>query len=683
MKKPDASGRKSDVKRLMRRLDSTAHASAARDKRIIDRASKMLVRTNWDGTTARKMDARLTELRTKHTDGWMNFFTGSGVPGTDKRTGGRVYWQPLEEVICEQVYGGDKIARRLVEMLPDDAFRQWITMKGAEPDLLKKITKDMNDIKVRSRFKLGWIYARLYGGAGTLVNVDDGEKDLMKPMDLARVRGIKSLWTFGRYELEVLPADVEYDLDSPNFGMPNLYMLVPRNRTDQSIQMQRLVIKFHHSRIIRWDGAQLPRRIEITNRYWGDSVLAPFIDSLRDYKQSVHSIASILQDFNVWITKIKGLADAIGSGNEDKIQKRVHQMDLARSVLGSILLDAENEDAINLTRSITGLGDAMEEIKSDVGSSQDAPRTRMFNEKTPGKLGGEDDDDRKWYDYVKSKQEEYARPNLLRFFEIYGAALQNTGTPWPEDEFSFKFNSLWQQTDNEVATTRKLTAETDQIYLSEGVVSEQEVRDSRFGGDEYSQETTLVDPLAPGKPVEEDDGIDDDGTANPPDEDEAGKDSGADLESNRNPDDKRDPPSEAGTRGSGVSPEAQAELNGRGSIPGARQETEMNQGKPKKQDYVKNLYSTFKQDGATFFRVDGEPLRLVAIHVSKDLARTREDAIKVAKVYEKLGGFVHQETELEHRFRRTFKRLGPINMARFVVKRPNRGLKLMFGKTTA
>ena len=46
-------------------------------------------------------------------------------------------------------------------------------------------------------------------------------------------------------------------------------------------------------------------------------------------------------------------------------------------------------------------------------------------------------------------------------------------------------------TETETAAYRKTIAETDQIYISNGVLDPAEVAASRFGGDMYSPETVI------------------------------------------------------------------------------------------------------------------------------------------------------------------------------------------------
>jgi hypothetical protein len=74
-------------------------------------------------------------------------------------------------------------------------------------------------------------------------------------------------------------------------------------------------------------------------------------------------------------------------------------------------------------------------------------------------------------------------------------------------DWSIKFVPLWQPTEAEVIKMRKEQAETDERYINSNVLEPAEVAISRFGGDEYSVETTLREgrlaELESGTPTEQ------------------------------------------------------------------------------------------------------------------------------------------------------------------------------------
>ena len=62
-----------------------------------------------------------------------------------------------------------------------------------------------------------------------------------------------------------------------------------------------------------------------------------------------------------------------------------------------------------------------------------------------------------------------------------------------DEDWKIEFNPLWQPTEAEVVETRNKQADTDMKYIQAGVLTPEEVAISRFGGDEYSSETILIE----------------------------------------------------------------------------------------------------------------------------------------------------------------------------------------------
>jgi hypothetical protein len=59
------------------------------------------------------------------------------------------------------------------------------------------------------------------------------------------------------------------------------------------------------------------------------------------------------------------------------------------------------------------------------------------------------------------------------------------------DGLTFEFNPLYQQDQKTLIETRKLQADIDNIYMTNGVYDSFEVAANRFGKGEFSYETSL------------------------------------------------------------------------------------------------------------------------------------------------------------------------------------------------
>jgi hypothetical protein len=83
-------------------------------------------------------------------------------------------------------------------------------------------------------------------------------------------------------------------------------------------------------------------------------------------------------------------------------------------------------------------------------------------------------------------------PQLQQLIEIVGLAKKGLSKGKVPLEFEIEFLSLEQQSSTEAADLRHTMAQTDEIYLKNGVLSPKDVANSRgFGDARYSLQTNM------------------------------------------------------------------------------------------------------------------------------------------------------------------------------------------------
>jgi len=108
-----------------------------------------------------------------------------------------------------------------------------------------------------------------------------------------------------------------------------------------------------------------------------------------------------------------------------------------------------------------------------------------------------------YFDSVKILQESELRDHINKIKEIIlNQVDKKVSIP---EEITFSFNPLYQQDQKGIIETRKIQADIDNIYMTQGVYDAVEVAENRFGATEYSYETNieikediLVDPKEAG-----------------------------------------------------------------------------------------------------------------------------------------------------------------------------------------
>ena len=417
----------------------------------------------------------------KRFDGWFNLLSNLGVQGKDKRVSAQLEHMRFSETELESFYASDDLFSKIVDLLPEDALREWIEIKGMDQAVEAELEKKLDQLGARQRLEEGWKWGRLYGGAGVYMTIEDGQ-DPQEPVNEERIFEVKSLTVLSRYEL--IPYQINSNLDSPFFGQPEIYRLQTSQPTDF---VERYI---HHSRLIRFDGVALPRRLRIQNQWWGDSVFVKCFNAVQNYNATHDAAVAALQDFSVGVFQIKNLADMIASGQEALVKTRLELVNLSKSVINSIVLDTD-EKFEHQSKSLSGVPEVMKQANSRLVVASGMPHTKILGE-SPSGLGADgQSEERNWYDHVKNQQKLILRPRLdtlLRYIMLSQKGPTKGKIP---DKWSYEFSPLWQMSDQEVATARYTQAQTDGIYLANQVVDPDEIAHSRFGGDKYSMDTVI------------------------------------------------------------------------------------------------------------------------------------------------------------------------------------------------
>lgn len=400
-------------------------------------------------------DAALAMTRQPVGDGLENVVAGLGTD-RDKRSYS-VWADPriLTRQELENMYRGSWLAKKIVNAVADDMTREWlhVTFDGEELGTTIEQAEKRFALKRKTNEALKW--SRLYGGAVIIIGTRD--RNLAKPLDVKNVRkgDLRYLHVVDRWRLS--PAgSLNRDLESPNFGMPDSYVLA-----ESTVQV-------HHTRVLRFNGEKLPYFAWLRNAMWDDSVLQHVMDSLMNCDTTTQAIATMMFESNVDVVKSEGLADVLArKDGEAVLTKRFQVAALLKSFNRMLLLDG-TESYEKKQNSFANLDKVIQQFMIDVSGAADIPMTRLFGTSATGMNATGDNDVRNYYDMVSAKQEAELRPQLEYLYEVL---VRSELGHMPED-FRFDFNPLWQLSETEQATVEKTRAERDQVYLNAGVVTE-------------------------------------------------------------------------------------------------------------------------------------------------------------------------------------------------------------------
>lgn len=436
-------------------------------------------------------------------DGWNNLATGLGLVGRDKAMSSS--FAPTRELLqweVEDLYRGDGIAQRLVDVLPSDAVRQGFEIRISpemenggqlEPadvnTLESDIQMELRRLGTSTKLKRALRWDQLYGGSVIVMIIDDGRKS-EEPVDTNNIKRINAIYTMHRYRVTRGP--IEEDPSSVHFGSPQYYDLHPSISTDASGSK-----RVHADRVLAFMSNDLPpdsRRRSLDN--WGDSVFQRTIEALTDYQIAHRSAMSLVHDFSQPIWGIPGLYEKVAAKRESDIANVFAAKHFIAGNTNVILKDNDigggiGETFERLTTSVSGLPDLLDRASIRLSAARGMPMTKLFGMPPKGFSNEDKSSEADWNSYVKSYQEDNAIPGLTRLVGYLFRQREWSGSGNVPRAFEIEASPLQMPTPIEEATLRKLIAETDAIYIDRQVISPDETADSRFTSEGYSTETTL------------------------------------------------------------------------------------------------------------------------------------------------------------------------------------------------
>jgi hypothetical protein len=410
-------------------------------------------------------------------DGWVNALAGLGFK-MDKRSKtkyGNYSIAPDEEL--EQIYIGDGVGARIIDVVADDMTREWITLEGKnkedqENENIKIVEETLNQLKAESMYNRALKWKRLYGGAIIIVGAFDGQ-DLEKPLIPGRISAINSLHVVDKSDVDLYQSVFQENPSVEGYGQPVKYYIYFQNK---NTRIGHLV---HASRCIVFNGKAIPHGISsiVTweQRFWGISELQQVYEALRDYGGAIESIGNILYELVIGKFKLEHLAEMLEAGNEGAIATRLEIINMSKSIINAVVL-GENEDYIRDSINLGGVPEILDRFMLRMSAVTGIPATRLWGRSPAGLNSTGESDTNIYYDMIKAKQKNELKSELNQLIEIIKEWKKITET------MEIKFNPLFQLSENEQkenekkeAERQKIEADMYQVYLDMGVLSPDQI----------------------------------------------------------------------------------------------------------------------------------------------------------------------------------------------------------------
>jgi hypothetical protein len=399
-------------------------------------------------------------------DGWINTISGLGTE-RDRRAQYSIQSNTeLTDQALETLYNENWLARRIVELLPQQAFRKEPTGIDAAQ---KKIWQDLDEHELYTQgvFLQGLFTGRTFGGSVILVGFVHGDplEPAPKPGPLSAIAWLDVVpWQMLTVEAK------ETDANSKRFGLPSVLRVTgqhPRNG-----------LRFHISRCVICEGAARALPSTATNRRPWLSVLQAVHETLRDYDVSWGSISNLLEESSIGVMKLQGLFKMLASKDQSVAQARMQVMAQSKSMVHTLFLDADGNESFDRTEvSFAALPQLMQQINLRTSGAAGLPAAKLFGMEPAGLNATGESDIRNCYDDAA----EYRSRAALKLQKLMSWALGK--------EIKLEWPALWELTDKEKAEARFINAQADKIWSVDiGALTAEDIgvsrsKDGSFGID--------------------------------------------------------------------------------------------------------------------------------------------------------------------------------------------------------
>lgn len=408
-------------------------------------------------------------------DSFYNIFTGKGISGKDSQTGNyftRGRGIPATELAS--IYDQNGIARRIINVVADDMFRQWIKVYNDSSDSIENYFEKLEAVKTYTKASK---YDRLYGGCLLLMGIEDG-REQTDPVNMNSIRSIHFLRVIPRSNVTVRTYYTAQSIKD-NFlesiakiGEPELYDIT----LSGSAQMGHITV--HESRVIRFNFMDASHEYAINHEGWGVPVIESIFKNLSNIDDAYSSVIRSLNTNNETVMEIENLRDFLSSDERvGALRNRIENFNLTRNQM-NVLVTSSEEKLTRLNNDLSHGPDIIDKFALSLCSVSGIPYTKLFGYSPSGLSATGDRDAKNYYDEVKSNQENDIRPAIQKLID-YIVLTKDSGFSGNKEDVYFEFNPLEQQNEKEISEINRENAQADSIYLQWGVLEPEEVRKMR------------------------------------------------------------------------------------------------------------------------------------------------------------------------------------------------------------
>lgn len=406
-------------------------------------------------------------IRSRALDAFTNMLArlGAGTPNLLEGTEYTTERMTRDFATLNALYRESWIVRRIVDVIPADMLKNWITItSGIEPAVEKKISLALRRTQLIDKLKRGMQWGRLYGGALGIMLVKHQGNDLTTPLRLDYIMpgDFAGMLIFDRWNGVSPSSELVDDVTDPEYSYPKYYTISdPTNGG---------MVQIHHSRCIRFPGNLLPYWEELSELQWGASVIEPIMDDLKKRDNVSWNIAQLTFMANLRVLKMEDLGQLLASTDaisQQELYNTIQAQNILMSNMGLQIMDSKDSMETH-QYTFGGLADVYQQFLMDIAGAAEMPVTKLFGRSPAGLNATGESDLQNYYDMIAEKQESYLRPILNKVLPPF---IISTLGSMPDD-FDFDFDPVAEPSDKERAELAKTGTDNVVAAFNAGLISQ-------------------------------------------------------------------------------------------------------------------------------------------------------------------------------------------------------------------
>lgn len=428
-------------------------------------------------------------------DGYRNMLNKYGTT-QDSST---AYTYAAEDIVPDMdltdQYVGNGLFAKIIDAPAEEAVKHGYDFRLNDPDVEEFIADELDRLDWEEIAATAIKWTRLYGGAIIVMLVDDGCA-LDEPIDWDSVEEIEELRVYERAVVEPDRASLySYNPEKirrrgSRFQRPEFY----------TVNSQFGQFRVHESRCLVFQNGKLPETgIYSAYLFFGIPEFLRIQTALRETVVT-HSLGPKLLERCVQaVYKMQDLANTLNTDEgEETVLRRLEVIDLARSILNTLVIDKDGEDYDFKSMSLAGVKDIVDSACNMLSAVTNIPQTILFGRSPAGENSTGESDMENYYNYVNKIQKMMLKKNMRILLDLIFECGRKNGEIKGIPNYKVEFVPLWSLSEKEQAevdsvraATEQTKAATAQTYIDMQVLDPSEVR----AGLKKSEEYTINDLL--------------------------------------------------------------------------------------------------------------------------------------------------------------------------------------------